>query len=127
MKPEQKKRFIRLANLLNGLIFLLGAVALLKESKTVLAIPQLVASVLNFSLLLKIRNDKLALGMSIAVFVLNILVCLTIAVDYFLSGSSYIQYAWILAAVLSLIALIFLLKRFKNRPDEVREKLNLYN
>ncbi|MBX2841590.1 MAG: hypothetical protein KTR26_07445 [Flammeovirgaceae bacterium] len=50
---------------------------------------------------------------------MNIIVATSVSLDYYLSGKMYIQYAWVLAAVFSLVALIV---EFRKRKVLIHNK-----
>jgi len=81
------------------------------EDKPVFGIIQILASVPNFGVLLSSRNKTANEALKFSTLVMNIIVCLSIGIDAVLSGKTYIQYAWFLAALISTIALVIQLKK----------------
>ena len=111
-------KLTRIAFALNGSLFLLGGILLLGDSKYAFAIIQLLAAVLNIAMLLKIRSTKTVNKLNYAILIMNVIVCLSIATDSFMSGKSYIQYAWILAAIVSFVALLIQRKKIRVSTDK---------
>ena len=107
----RKKILTRVAFSLNGALFLLGGIVLIDEGKLVLGIIQLLASILNISMIIKISNKQKVEKLNYVILAMNVVVCLSIAIDYMLANTSYIQYVWILAAIVSLIALLIQMKK----------------
>lgn len=120
MNNKIKNRFLRLAFLLNGLIFLFAGAMLISDNKVVFGILQLLASILNLSMIIHFRNENAKKKIEYAILIANIIVSLSIAIDYILSGKLYIQYMWIMAAVMSAIAVIIQVKREKRLTDKNR-------
>lgn len=106
MNSKRKNKFSKIAFLLNGLLFLIAGIGLIKDSKLTLGILQLFAAMINLAMILNFKNEKIKRMLDYAILMMNIVVSLSIAVDYMLVGKSFIQYAWIIAAFVSLIALI---------------------
>jgi len=99
---------------MNGLIFVLGSLVYFEESKVSFAALQIIAGIINFILLAKSRKT-INKVFNIAALALNIVVAISVSVDYFLSGKTYIQYLWMLTALFSAIALVVYLQ--KRQPN----------
>lgn len=110
-KLKTKNKLAKVAFVLNGVLFLMGGVLLIGEGKNVFGIIQFLASILNIAILLNFRNKRSVSKLNIAIFVINLLVCLSISLDYFLAGKSYIQYLYIVAAIISFVALRIQMER----------------
>lgn len=102
---KKKERLEKIVYALNGFLFLLGTITLISDTKLIYGIIQLIAALLNFSMIVKFRNSKTEQKMHYAVLGMNVIVCCSIFIDHIQSGKKYIQYVWLLAAVASLIAL----------------------
>lgn len=114
MNQQRKERITRAVFVLNGFLFLLGGVGLLNDGKIVFGIAQIIASVLNFGMLSKFRKTEYKYLLELLILVVNVIVCVLIAIDYIQMGKMYIQYMWIIAAIISTIALI--VKLVKDKP-----------
>ena len=110
---KKKNKLIKIAFLLNGLLFLVGGIVLINEGKLIFGIIQILASILNITMILKIRNKKTIEILNYLILAMNIIVCISIAVDNILANKSYIQFAWIIAAIVSLVAIIVQIKKRK--------------
>jgi hypothetical protein len=115
---NKKNRFTKLAFSINGLLFLMGGISLINDGKSILGVIQLLASIFNITMILKIRNKSSIEKLNYIILAMNIVVCLSIAIDNILAGKLYIQFVWIIAAIVSLVALILQIKRKKTLPIE---------
>jgi len=106
VNSKRKDKFSKIAFLLNGILFLIAGIGLVNDSKLTLGILQLFAAILNLAMIINFKNERAKGILEYAILTMNIIVSLSIALDYILLGKSYIQYAWIIAAFVSLIALI---------------------
>ncbi|MCB0743699.1 MAG: hypothetical protein KDC67_07335, partial [Ignavibacteriae bacterium] len=68
----------------------------------------------NLMLLPSLMSQKLKNTFTYLVYVFNIIVAITISIDYFDIGKKYIQYAWIFVALFSLFALFKYHKKSKS-------------
>ncbi|GAB5472658.1 MAG: hypothetical protein Mars2KO_07570 [Maribacter sp.] len=115
MKSKDKLNSIAYA--LNGILFLMGGITLIDDGKLIFAAIQVLASILNIMMVLKIRKKGKIEKLNHIILAMNIVVCISVAVDYILANKSYIQFVWIFAALLSLVALILQMKRKKTLPN----------
>ena len=115
MKQERKERINRLVFTLNGFLFVLGGIPLLLEGKPFLGAVQLTAGLANLLLLLPIKQIRAKVWLNRVVLFLNIVVAISVALDYISSGTRFIQYVWLLAALGSVIALWIQVKREKTK------------
>lgn len=113
MKPERKERINRLVFTLNGFLFVLGGIAPLIEGKLFLGGIQLAAGLFNLLLLLPFTQIRTRVWLNRVVLLLNIVVAISVALDYISAGKRFIQYVWFLAALGSFIALWIQVKREK--------------
>ena len=97
--------------LLNGFLFLMGGITLLEEAKVVLALIQLIAAVTNLAMLPRFIPEARKVYLSIIVLIMNMVVNASIFYDYLMAGKQYIQNVWLLASVLSLVALVVITRR----------------
>ena len=102
-----------IAFVLNGMLFLLGAWGFINDQKLFFAAIQLLASLLNFGMIWNLRKGLNKSWLELTILFMNIIVALTVAIDYIQAGKTYIQYAWFFAAFMSAIA--FLIKANNNR------------
>ena len=109
---------------LSGILFFIGGMPLLGEDKVIFAIIQILASVLNISMLLEIRSKKTIKKLNYSILSMNVVVGLYVAVDHILSNESYIQYIWFIVAIASFVALIIQIKsNSRSRRRGRRRKL----
>lgn len=109
---KRKKKF-QIANaVLAGILFLLSGFGFIENGKLLFGIFQIAGGALNlfhgFNLKKQFYKNK---NLSLAVGIANIIIPFTIAVDYFQSGAKYIQYVWVLVAVISLVAFIIHIRK----------------
>lgn len=114
-----KNKLARIAFALNGSLFLMGGILLAGDDKYAFALIQILAAVLNIAMLLRITNSKTVNKLNYAILIMNVVVCLSIAIDSFMVGKSYIQYAWIIAAVVSFVALLIQVKKNRSRSEHI--------
>ena len=110
-KAEQKARLTKIVFGLNGVLFLLGGITLLEEAKVVLALIQLIAAITNLAMLPRFIPEARKVYLSIIVLIMNVVVNASIFYDYLMAGKQYIQYVWLLAALLSVVALVVIVRR----------------
>jgi len=115
MKQARKERINRLVFTLNGFLFVLGGIPALMEGKPFLGVIQLAAGLFNFLLLLPIKQIQTRIWLNRIVLFLNIVVAISVALDYIAAGTRFIQYVWLLAALGSVIALWIQIKREKTK------------
>lgn len=113
MNTKRKNRIIRISFLLNGFLFLMGGVNLMGEQKILFGLIQIIAAILNFGMLTNIKSETNKYHLSISIFIVNIFVAISIAVNYIQSGTQYIQYVWFLVAFLTLGATIIQIRKHK--------------
>lgn len=118
---QKKKHKISLATfLLSGFLFVLGGITLIEESKLVLGGIQLLAGVFNIAVL-AYKNPVVKAKLEIVILTFNVLVAITVAIDYILEGRKFLQYAWFLTAFLSAITLVVTYRKHrqstKSWPD----------
>ena len=68
----------------------MGGIVLIGDNKLVLGILQLLAPILNISMIVKIRNEKTSEKLNYAILVMNVIICISISIDYMLANTSYI-------------------------------------
>lgn len=109
---KNKAKLTDLAFVINGFVFLLGGSLLLEEGKSIMALIQWLAFLLNLAMVLKFWKRRVMERLSYSILFMNVVACLSMAIDAIISGKSFIQYAWILAALISIIALVI---HYRNR------------
>ena len=118
MESPKKQKINLFTFILSGILFVMGGLLLILEDKTWLGVIQVIAGAFNFGVaILKSRKFKSWLELVILFF--NILVAASVAWDYILEGKKYLQYAWIMAALLSAIAMIITLRKRKLSSAEL--------
>ncbi len=119
MKAKRKQRVIRAVSISSGMIFLMGALDFMSNGKIAFGALQIVAGLLNLlSALPEDRLPRWRLGLKYGVLALNVLVAITVAIDYAQAGTQYIQYAWAIVAIISTVALII---QWRKDGKEVKE------
>lgn len=111
MNPSRKARLQKIAFVLNGSLFLLGAYGMWEQGKWLFASLQLAAGVLNLLMLLAVLRQRYSHTMASLLLLMNVLVAVSVAVDYFLAGKDYIQYVWLLTALISAVVLLLRWRR----------------
>ncbi|MCB0750875.1 MAG: hypothetical protein KDC52_05325 [Ignavibacteriae bacterium] len=106
MMKNNKTKFIKISIILNAVLFILSGISFIGSSKLLFGMIQLVAGFFNLMLLPSVMSQKSKNIVTYLVYVFNIIVAVTISIDYFDVGKKYIQYAWIIVALFSLFALI---------------------
>lgn len=92
-------------------MFLMGGVSLLEEGKTLLATIQLVAAGTNLAMIPRFIPDQKKRYLGMVVLAMNVVVNGSIFYDNLVAGKNYIQYVWLLAAVMSLVALVVMYRK----------------
>lgn len=110
---KNKKKFAKIAFILNGFLFLMNGVMLIDTSQFAFGSIHLVAAVFNFSMLYNFKNFKINASFDYVIFILNIIISAVVAIQYMQAGKSYIQYPWLIAALLSTFALVLKIKKRK--------------
>ena len=106
MDDKKKTRLVNAVFLLNGVLFLLGGIGLYQEHKPTLSILHFIAAFFNLSMSANKLGKKTRARNAYIIHSMNIAVAAFIALDFFLAGRNYIQYAWLLASLLSAVALV---------------------
>jgi hypothetical protein len=115
MAEKNTKKEIRIL-LLNTFVFFLGAYDAFTQDKITLFLILIVTALANSSMLLFTGNLKS--GLNLFVFFLNAMIAFFVARDYYLDGSHYIHYAWIMAGMIYLIATVFIYSREKDKSSK---------
>ncbi len=110
MESKKKQRISLFTFILSGVLFTMGGLLLIAESKIWFGLLQLAAGIFNFGAV-AFRKKAIRARLELVVFLFNILVALSVAWDYMLAGKQYLQYAWFMAALLSCIALIITVRK----------------
>ncbi len=113
MNRKIKDRLNKFAFLTASLVFILGGIEMLGENKPLFSAIQFIAGFCNIIMVWLINKQTVKLLFEYLILILNVIAAITISVYYFSTGSNYIQYAWILVAVISVLAIVF--KRRKKR------------
>lgn len=115
MESSRKQKFNRFTFILSGTVFTLGGLLLIMDGKLWLGLIQIVAGVFNYSAV-ALQKRQIQKKLEVMVLIFNILVSVSVAWDYILEQKQYLQYAWLLAAGLSLVAMIITLRKRNNSP-----------
>ncbi len=110
--PDRKKRLLLITFAMNGLLFVMGGLDFLDQGKTFFGSIQVVVGLANllFLALQKKRTRKL---LDQVALLLNAMVCTVVAIDYFEQGKGLLPYAWILAGLVSITAILVLSNKAK--------------
>lgn len=111
MSKGQTKKSARFLFILNGILFLLGAFSLIEEEKYIQASIQAIAGLINLIMLARMRSSQWQLKGHMSIFLMNVIVCLLVAYDLDVSGKTYLQFIWLLSAILSMVAMIVFYRR----------------
>ena len=106
---NKKKRLTRSMFMLNALLFIVSGLSLLGEQKFAFGIIQIIGGIINFAMLF--LTEKHQKNGSLLILVINVIVSLLVAYDFVKSGKTYLQYAWIMAAIFYLTAFIISYKK----------------
>ena len=104
---------MKVAFMLNGVMFLLGGLLLFKGGEFLLGGILLLATLPNISRLMVERETRSTDQINYSILAMNVIVCLSMALDEILSGQSFIQFAWLAVAVISILALVLQLRSRK--------------
>ena len=121
MDQARKDLLIRVSYLMNALLFFMGGFVLIEDERVLFAIIQFIASSLNLLGFLFALDRRVAFRFKQSVLLVDILVAMSVAVNYAQEGRQYIQYAWAVAAVFTLVALIVLSRKEATRGQRLQE------
>ena len=116
---KKRSKYTRFAFSLNGFLFLIGGLTLFGDGKIIFGIVQIVAALVNILMVLNFIDRKTKENLNYVTLAMNVIVCISIAIDNILSGKTYIQFVWLIAAGVSLIAFIIQFKKKKNLPNNL--------
>ncbi|MEZ4917968.1 MAG: hypothetical protein R2792_02590 [Saprospiraceae bacterium] len=107
IRAQRKAKALKGVSILNGFLFLLSGVGFIEKGKLLFGFLQILASALNLRVaFMKSPDSPAARMLNRAIGIMNILIPISIAVDYIQSDSKYIHFAWIFVALLSLFVFI---------------------
>ncbi len=106
MDNKRKERLTKIAFFFNGFLFLMGGIGLIGEDKIAFGSIQILAGIINLAMLIRFKNETLKDRLNWLILLMNVIVALSVALDYHWAGKQYIQYAWVLAAVMSVVAMV---------------------
>lgn len=112
----RKQRFSRFLFLLNGSLFFLGALTVWPSGRFWLTLVHGLAAVFNGVAFLQFNYPRRKPVLNLLVLLMNVAVAGAVALDYHWSGAQYIQYAWVIAAIVSVIALFVQARKTKVLP-----------
>jgi hypothetical protein len=113
----RKQRFSRFLFLLNGSLFFLGALTAWPSGRFWLTLVHGLAAVFNGLAFLQFNHPRRKPMLNLLVLLLNVAVAGAVALDYYWSGAQYIQYAWAMAAIVSVIALFIHARKAQALPS----------
>lgn len=103
-KAKLKKRTF----ILTGMLFLLGGFVFIGDGKLVFGALQVLGGITNLLMaFMRTQHQKWLKTTELSLNILNIIIPISIALDYFQSGTRYIQYVWIFVAILNTAVWIF--------------------
>ena len=111
---NRKKRLLKVSAILHGGLFGMAAVNLFGAGTIVFGLVNLVASAANFSQLKRPDSKYLSAG----IFLLNALTAAITAYSYQSNGSQSIHYVWWMVVVLSIGAMIVILRKSGRKQIE---------
>ncbi len=112
----RKQRFSRFLFLLNGSLFFLGALTVWPSGRFWLTLVHGLAAVFNGVAFLQFNHPRRKPVLNLLALLMNVAVAGAVALDYHWSGAQYIQYAWVIAAIVSVIALFVQARKTKVLP-----------
>ena len=110
MKRKFKNNITKLTFIINALVFFTGGMELIAEEKLTFSIVQFVAGICNFLMIFSFSKKKPKVLLNYFILIMNVIAASSVSIYYFTTGGRYIQYAWMLVAVMSAIV-IFIHKR----------------
>ena len=105
MRTARKDRLAKASFILDAFVFMMGAFAFFMEMKYFLGTLQVIAGLLNLSMLFW-KNQNISNRFTKVLLIANIVVALSVAYDFYSRGTDYIHYVWLLTAIVSLVALV---------------------
>lgn len=109
----KKEKLSRFSFVLNGFLFGLSAFTQFSEKSYLVAFIHLLAAAANLLMLVEFNSQSLKEKLNLGVFFMNVVVAVSIALQYYRSGSKYIHFVWILTAVLSSFVFVKMLNNSK--------------
>lgn len=109
MSSSRKSKFKAAPYLLNSVIFFIGGIGALEEERFYFALTLFITSLINL-LVIKADDKNMA---NFLVMSLNALLALILTIDMFAQGKQYIQYAWMLVFILSLVVAIISYSKYR--------------
>ena len=110
---KRKEKLEKAVYIINGLLFLMEGITLIYKHEIAWAIMHLAASMFNILVIFMAWNRRAFKYFNYLILVLNIVFCTYTSINSALSGKQYIQYVWLLASILTLVALIIQVRRHK--------------
>ena len=118
MAFNQKERLIRMSFLLNGFLFVLGALELITSGRVPFGLFQGGIAVMNFLLYSKGREAITKKLLTYGILIANIVVYLTTVSEKVNAGKQLVQYAWLIAAIMTTVALIVYIFGGNQKKDD---------
>lgn len=107
MDKKRKDKLSRFGFILGGFLLLLNGVVSIGQTKLIFGLVQIFGSILNFGMLSNFKSIRSKQILEAFIFVMNSVISLLIAINYFKAGSTYIQYMWMFSSIMFLLALIY--------------------
>ena len=96
----------------------MNGILAISKANLFFGIIQIVGSVLNFGILLNTKSISAKQKTEDLILVMNSMIALIIAFEYFKDGGKYIQYVWMLTSILYIIVLVIKRsKKYTNGSD----------
>ena len=115
MNEKAKNKLLKITYITGAVAFISGGIDAYIQQKLLLGLLLIFAGVINVFMILTFNYKRELTG--VAAYGLNIVTAVVISINYFQSGSKFIQYAWILLAVLTIIALIIQLNKMSQEKS----------
>jgi len=110
MSPKPTNLPVKIGLILGAIMFFVNGVSDILNDRSIFGIIQLVGAALNSIMLFRLKSITVSQSIEYIIFFVNSIVALIIAYDYIKSGADYIQYVWILTALLYILV-IFVKRR----------------
>ena len=112
---ERRRKIRTFHFMLTAFLFLLSGITFTQDGKTFFGAIQISAGLFNLFAGIKVAKGKaISKNINLILGLMNIVVAIIIAVDYFNAGAKYIQYVWILVAMITAVALWVQTKKYQS-------------
>ncbi len=115
--PATRRKLAQLSLGISALVFFTGGIYSLTDGTVEYGVFQLLAGAVNLIQLSSWPDSGEQRAMVAFTFILNVIIALTVAWDYYQQGTRFLHFAWVLAAVFSLVGMLVFLFRGGSRPS----------